>query len=363
MASSLTSVAISTRKSIRYGIFFIIFLTISRILLGFAITIYNTAVPKPPPPPTVRFGRLPTILFPKLTQQLPTMQYKLDTITGGLPSFPTQAKVYSMPPYATTLVSSDDARRKATALGFTSEPIELSNVLYRYASTKVPSTLEMNIVNGAFSISYNLAADSSPLSDLPPSKEVAVASATQILSQAGIPVTDLNGEAQNQFLKVEGQNLVRAISLSEADLTLISLMRHDVDKLPSVTADPFRGNVWLIFSGARERDKQIVAAQYRHFQLDETRFETYPIKTAQQAFEDLKNGKGYIANLGLNVNGEITIRSVSLAYYDPDTVSSFYQPVIVFKGDGEFVAYVPAVTSAFYTEASPAPTTEASPTP
>jgi len=71
------------------------------------------------------------------------------------------------------------------------------------------------------------------------------------------------------------------------------------------------------------------------------------LKTAQVAFEDLKVGKGYIANIGLNKDGKVVIRRIYLAYFDPNIPSSFYQPVIVFEGDRSFLAYVPAITDAY----------------
>jgi hypothetical protein len=359
MAANLTTIAISTRRVVRYGIFFVIFLTIARGVLAVGVNIYNAVVPKPPPAPTVRFGKLPSIPFPAPTQDLPTFNYTVETTTGSLPAFPTQVRVYLMPPYTSTLFSADDAKKNAAALGFTATPLELSPVLYRYASQKVPSILEMNIVNGSFSISYNLAADSSPLSGLPPAPEVAAVQAKDLLAQSGVNVTDLTGPSKHEFLKVEGQNLVRALSLSDSNLIRINLFRKDMDTglvlepkvLPSVTLDPNRSNAWMILSGARDKERQLVAAQVRHFKIDEKRFETYPIKTAAVALEELKNGKGYIANLGLNKDGAVTIRRIYLAYFDPDNSSSlYYQPVIVFEGDREFFAYVPAVTSTYYGE-------------
>ena len=37
-----------------------------------------------------------------------------------------------------------------------------------------------------------------------------------------------------------------------------------------------------------------------------------------------------------------------LAYYDPDVHADFYQSVIVFEGDNNFTAYVPAIADQFY---------------
>jgi hypothetical protein len=254
-----------------------------------------------------------------------------------------------MPPYATNLFSFDNAQKKAKTLGFDGQPLQLSETLYRYASLSAPSTLEMNIVTNAFSISYNLEANPSPLTQIPLTPDAASTQIKQVLSSASLLPEDIsNGTTTSEFLKVEGQNLVHAISLSDSNFVRVSLRRKDYSKLPAVTGDPNKGTVWFIVAGGGDKIKSIIAAQYRYYPIDEKKFETYPIKTPAQALEELKAGQGYIANLGINQDGNVTIRDVSMAYFDSEEEMQFYQPVYVFKGDREFIAYVPAVTAQYY---------------
>lgn len=102
------------------------------------------------------------------------------------------------------------------------------------------------------------------------------------------------------------------------------------------------------FTPGKRLKRQVVAGEYRYFPIDQTQVSTYPLKTAKEAYDNLVNGKGYIADLGLNTNGKIIIRKIYLANYDPDTQTDFFQPIVVFEGDNGFVAYVPAVTDAYY---------------
>ena len=198
-----------------------------------------------------------------------------------------------------------------------------------------------------------MAADSTPLDTRAPDIQTATSAVTQALGKADAFPEDLSGPVTHEFLRVEGQNLVRALALSDAQLTRINLFRKPVViseeiNYPTVTANPKEGNIWFIVSGARDAGKTLIAGEYRYFAMDPTKVETYPVKTADVALEDLKTGRGYIANLGLNTSGKVTVREIFLAYYDPNVPYSFYQPVVVFKGDGEFVAYVPAVTNKYY---------------
>ncbi|MEE9315610.1 MAG: hypothetical protein V3U97_00710 [bacterium] len=130
----------------------------------------------------------------------------------------------------------------------------------------------------------------------------------------------------------------------------INFFRKSFDNLPSKTPDPKKANVWFMVSGAREREKQIVASEFHYFSVDEDQSATYPIKLAREAWEELAAGVGYIANLGDNSEGDIVIRRVYLAYYDPGLETEFYQPRVVFEGDREFVAYIPAITAEYYGE-------------
>ncbi len=145
--------------------------------------------------------------------------------------------------------------------------------------------------------------------------------------------------------------MVEAISQSEANLIKVNLYREEYgpqdNTLPNVTLDPKEANVWFMLTGSGKNQK-IIAGEYHHFEIDTEKQSTYPIKTAQQAWNDLQEGKGFVASLGNNPDNVITIRKVYLAYFDPAQYTQFYQPVVVFEGDNGFVAYVPAVTDEFY---------------
>jgi hypothetical protein len=364
MAATLTDISIKTRKTVRYFIYFIIFYFVARFLLTTSVKLYKRLFPKGPPPPTVGFDRLPAINFPAVTETLPQMDYKLEIASGALPDLPTQIKVYYMPKPTAKLSSFDESRAKAQALGFTSEPIQVTPTLYRFNNPQTPNTMEINIITGAFSTSFNLAADPSPLDALPPSPENAVSIAKDYLQSAGTMPGDLTGPATPEFLKVEGQNLVSALSLSDADLVKVNLFRKNFgvvlsEKNKSEITDPGYlslppnpkiGNIWLILAGKGTSQSSLIGSEFHYYSVDEEKFETYPLKSSSQAFEELKASKGYIANLGLNKEGKVTIRKVYLAYYDPNEPAQFFQPIIVFEGDNNFFAYVPAVTADYYGE-------------
>ncbi|HSX48801.1 MAG TPA: hypothetical protein VLE44_00915 [Candidatus Saccharimonadales bacterium] len=347
--ATLTQAAITTRKIVRYSIYLIIILIIGRIVLGLVVSVFKKVFPAPPPPPTVVFGKLPKLPFPD-RKDIPALTYTVQTPEGGLPQLAAQAKVYFMPSSKPDLLALDTAKQKAASLGFSTNAQAITQTLYKFSNSPIPSTLQMNIVTGIFSISYDLNADPTPLAQKPPTPEGAASIARNFLSQGALLPDDLSGQTTQEYLKVDNKRLVTAISLSEASLTKINLFRKDYDKLPSLTSNPNQANVWFILSGAQESGKQIIGVQYYYYPVDETQFATYPLKTSDIAMKDLQASKGYVANLGNNPSGSITVRRIYLAYYDSGTPMQFYQPVVVFEGDNGFVAYVPAVNATYYSE-------------
>jgi hypothetical protein len=205
--------------------------------------------------------------------------------------------------------------------------------------------LTLNINSGIFSISYDIASNPTIISGIPPTDEAAIAFYKGFL---GTFLDDdlRNGTGKAEYLKVEEGNFVPAISLSEADITKVSLFRKPLGqhKAPSVTAEMPESNVWALITG---RGNEIIAAEFHHFARDDTKSSTYPLITAEDAWGKLQNGEAYIANPGQN-QGAVIIRKVYLAYFDPSIYTDFYQPVIVFEGDNNFYGYVPAISSEYY---------------
>jgi hypothetical protein len=106
---SLTTVATNTRKTIRYSIYGIIILIIGRFALGIALNVFRSVFPKPPPAPTLAFGKLPKISFPD-QPNLPKFTFQLQTASGALPKLLTQSKIYFMHKSNVSLLSFDYAK-------------------------------------------------------------------------------------------------------------------------------------------------------------------------------------------------------------------------------------------------------------
>jgi hypothetical protein len=351
--ASLTEISLISRKVIRYSIYAIILIVIARYTISFGTVIYHKIFPPPPPKPTVAFGKLPVLPFPE--KPVSDLNFTLELPDGSLPVFTDQIEVYVMPQSQPNIKALDNSKLIASKLDFdpNGKPLveSIPNV-YVFPKKGYPSSLTMNIITGLFSVSYNINEDASILLDTPPGPEEAVKLAQGFISSANLFTDDLsNGTSTYEFLKIEAGNFIPAISLSDADIIKVNFFRKLYGKdgnIPPVTPKMPEANVWFYLAGGR--GKQIIAGEYHYLPINHDENSTYPLKTSESAWEELKEGKGFIANEGNNPDGNIVIRRVYLGYYDAGQYSEYYQPVVVFEGDNQFYAYVPAVTDEFYSK-------------
>lgn len=159
---------------------------------------------------------------------------------------------------------------------------------------------------------------------------------------------DLSRGKRNQiYLKYDKES--RQISTLEssegANMVELDYYREDVDVYPVVTTTYYNSPHYVI-AAMRGTSLDIVKAQVAYFERSKDQVGIYPLRTSDQAFEDLKTGKGMVISSS-QPDGEVKIKKVFLAYYDPDTYQEYMQPVYVFLGENKFVAYVMAVTDEY----------------
>ncbi len=344
---NLTQAALITRRIIKYGAFFLVFLIIAQFAWKIGFGVYRKFYPEKPPPPTVAFGRLPKLSFPA-QDGLPKFSYVLQTPTGVLPTLSSVSTVYFMPQNKASFLALEEGTDKAQRLGFSQTATSISETIYKFQDSESPISLDMNIVNKTFSISYNLSKTPELLTLRPESAQEAINTVTSYLSRANLLPADLSaGRKTSDFIKIEGGALVRATSLSEANFIRVNLFRADYNNLSVATPDRQRGNVWFLVSGDRSRDR-VIAGEYHYFPVSQDKSGTYPLKTAQMAWDELVAGQGFVIQPPSTGSGQVIVRRVALAYYDSGRPQEFLQPVVVFEGDGDFVAYVPAITPDYY---------------
>lgn len=342
---SLTYTAYTSRKLIKWGGIFVVGFTLTYMLASVAIAAYKIAHP-PYIPPDIKYGILPKTVFPEKTflKKNFTQQLANDTF----PKFADQAKVYIITRPDNTFLALEQDKNTAKALGFKSDPTQIKDGVYEFKNTTLNQTLTMNVLEGSFQMAYPYQSDQMLLNPTKmPTKEEAVNLAKDYLSGAGKLPDDLGGgENKISYWKIGNEGLKSVSSLSEANIVKVDFFRKTIGSdLKVMSAAVNSSSVSVLVSGSTVEGKQIVEVNYKYASIDRELYSTYPIKTVEEAWSDLVAGNYWPA---VDTSGNnVAIRNVYLAYFEPVSLTNYLQPIFVFEGDQNFVAYVPAVTDKY----------------
>lgn len=317
--------------------------------------LFKLIFPDKPPAPTVAYGQLPPILFPDSISDK-EFEYTLETVTGNLPVFQTdRLYVHTIVPAEPNLLNLEDARESVAKVNFTVGENSITDTVYQWTSReKADKKIIQNIVSKDFTVSSNFFSYPEVLtaSNLPTEEQAKLTAKTFLTSMNLFPPDIDEEKTTTQLLAIQNATIFPATSLSTAQLIRVDFFQKAVNELPILYPKPPFSTIHF-FIGGGENSGQVVQGQFYHQTISEESA-TYPIKTAQQAFEELKQGKGYIAAYYGSKN-TITINDVYLAYYMGEEKQQYLMPIIVFEGKEGFFAYVPAVLDEWIT-GSPQPT-------
>jgi len=316
------------------------------IAISLFIKLWNVikARSTPPPPPTVSFGKLPSLVFPQNIIDASSFTYFLNTLSGTLPGFPDRTTVYALVQAQPDLLALSNVKILVQKTAeFLPNPTPLSDILYQWKGNSPPwKIVTFNILTYDFDLTSSYLTDPTVLKTANLGDEnQAVSQAKQYLNLLSSYPGDIDeNKTTSSFFAITNGTLIPATSLSTAQIIRIDFFQNDVDKIP-VYYPKWPQSIMNVLIGSGDNLPQIVEAHYVHRTLTGNSG-TYPIKTAKEAFQELQNGNAYIASYkGSGKN--IGIRDISLGYYISDTTNQYLQPIIVFQGDDGFFAFVNAI--------------------
>lgn len=346
---TMTDATYYGRGFVKFGSIALVVMIIGRMLLNAAVAYWVATHPKPPPPPTSGYGKLPGLKFPELTTEVKPQSYTLESADGGFPDFGDRAKVFLMPKSPANLLADQKVKALAAKYDFNGSPQVLDTRTYRWTKSQpIEMTLQMDIQNDTFSLTSNyLSRPELLLNNQLPENFEAVTSVKGVLSGADMLPEDVATTAGKvSFLKAIGGILQPAVSLSDADFLQVDLTRNLIDaKYDFYGPDGSRSLISAIMTGSLAANSGVVELEYHYFPIDYAQVETYPIRTADQAWKVLQAGEGYVPKAGTQPTA--VVRSVTLGYYDDWQEQEYLQPIYIFEGDGGFMGYVSAVDPKF----------------
>ncbi len=351
---TLHTVTEDTKKTAKWGALGLIGIIVLFFVVRIGVGLRENFFPTPPPPPTVSFGKLPPLVFPKNAADK-KLTYIVNTITGGLPILTATASVYPIEKPQPNLLNLKRAQERAATVKFENQPEPLSDPWYVWSEQIPPfRKLILNIVSSNFTITSNFLNDPDSIlintnaPDAASSQTAAISFLSKLITfPRDIDVT----KTKTTLLAIENQQIVEASSPSTAHLVRVDFFQKNVDGLPIYYPRPPQSTMHLTLTGGRFNE-QVVEANFNHFNIEITSA-TYPIKTAEEAFKKLQEGNGYIASY-FGEENTMSIKKVFLAYYlgssptnDKDIPQSYLMPIFVFEGENGFFAYVSAITDAW----------------
>ncbi|MDO8582942.1 MAG: hypothetical protein Q7R51_00240 [bacterium] len=295
----------------------------------------------PPSPPQAAFGKLPEISFPNQSKE--NIKYSLDTLSGFLPSFPDRTKVYKITTNPPTLGALSRTREKVSQTGFTSNETRISQDVYQWPdpTSVLQRKITMNILSSDFTLSslYLTSQSLQKFTNLDEQNN-AIELATSFLKRMSLFASDIDPEKTKITLySVEKGTLVPISKISNTTIVKVNFFQKSLDGLPIYYEKSPESTISLII-GKENNGLKVVGARYFHKNISDIS-STYAIKSTSQAFDELRQGKGYIASKPQNA-AEIIIKKASLGYYIGENQDNFLMPIIIFEGD-DFLGYVSAV--------------------
>ncbi len=350
---TLTKVTKFGRSFIKYGTITLVVLMIIPTTLSAIVAIAKMLNPPPPPAPTVGFGKIPGPSFPTQTATHKPKSYTLETPTGDLPQFGDRSFVYLLKKNTANLLDNENAKKIAAMYTFTTEPEQLNGKTYRWTKLQpLRTTFDLDIIDHNFSYETDyLSHPELILETTLPSDFDAVQQVKSFLQVGGLLPNDMaSSSASIHYLKAIGGALKPALSVSDADFVSVSINRYPINNsFQFYTPDGNTGIIQALLTGGKTSES-LVSIKRSYFPADYDQEETYPLRTTANAWNTLQAGEGYIAQKGTDERA--VIRSVELGYYDSFEFQNYLQPIYVFKGDGGFIGYVPAISPEYLSQSS-----------
>lgn len=336
---NLTQTASVLRNVVKISAFMLVFLMVGRVFFTSLLAYIKSLNPPQQSPPTVGFKQLPAISFP--VQNNVPKTYQLETVGGKIPTFGDRAKVFFIPTAQASLTVVEKAKARAASMGYVFEPEVIDTRMYRWTITSpLLATLQMDILTGTFTITTNWASHPELLAQTQTINPTSLIDRVKsVLGQGGSLPSDLSaGPARTKLVKSIGGQLTGADSLSDADFLEVDLYRKLIDdKYSSVTVNGKEGPVHALVAP----DGTILDLSAKVYPVEYQIVETYPLLTSSVAWQKLSSGDGYVAQKG--TQDTAVVRTINLAYLEPDKETPFYRPVYVFEGDNGFVGLVDAL--------------------
>ncbi len=348
---TLTELSYYSRKFLPFFIlFFLVFLVLFYTVKLFFIYLQATKPKSVYLNPV--FGKIKKPLIDQASAGA-NLNFVLDTIEGVPVTATESAQVYFLPPSVTRFGYREKIFLMAKNLGF-----DTTKVTYKLLNDKEAvfndgkQKLTVDITNFNFSYEYDLSKQKQVFTNVViPSKSEIENKAINFMKTMGRYPDELaRGKTNLVYLNYNplGNVLYVPSAPEGANVVEVDFYREDIDSFPVVAPKYFNSQNFIIMT-FYEGGFKVLKAQIHFFEKSTDQSGIYPIKPGETAWNELVAGKGFIISPSLNQKDAV-VKKMFMAYLDQDIYQDYLQPVYVFLGDDNFVAYVPAITNDYLSD-------------
>ena len=357
---TLTELAFYLRRFFPLAVLGLIIL----LILYLTVKIVELTRPTTPlvvvPTPTPAFGQLVPIQIDSASPLPKDKQYVMDTLEGVPLTATSSARIFFVPKRTPNLGFREKVGVIAKALKFDegSTTSRLDTATDTYTLVDRTKRLVVNIDN--FNYTYSQEFDEQmrlALSSASMLNEDGVKTkAQEILRLLNRYPTDLAQGIQTvsyiAYREASGSAQASADIVQDpqiANMVAVDFFPPKISDIDTVTEDFVSSPSRVVFIPQNSKDDFVVKAQVQIFERSEDQNSSYPLKTGDQVFQDLQTGRGFLIQGSDALRGKtlVNIKKLYLAYLIPGYYTPYIQPVYVFIGEDNFVAYIPAVIDAW----------------
>ena len=349
---TLTEISYYSRKALPFVIIFFLVLLIMFYGIKLLVITFNKPIEDEVQLHTI-FNKIDRLDISNSTPSA-NLNFVLDTIEGEPITSTKSAEVFLLPASVSKFGYSQKIYLMAKAFGFDTEIVKhsLDGKIASFSNNYEELTIDITNFNFNYEYKYNKApkSETSLLLDthIPSNNEI-ISKAVDLLKSVNRYPEELSQGRTNIIYHKYNfvDNKLRTVeNPKEANVVEVDFYRPDINGLPVISPKYFtsRNYVIMVFYG---KDYRILKAEINFFEKSSDQIGIYPVKTGNQAYEDLKSGKGSIVS-GLQGEKDIILKKMFIGYYDPAVYQQYLQPIYVFLGNDDFVAYVPAIEDSWY---------------
>ncbi|MBP9797762.1 hypothetical protein KBC70_01300 [Candidatus Woesebacteria bacterium] len=333
---------------------FVVFIIFYLIISALITSISNRPVVVEYQPP---FGQLDPIVFSRKIDYPSDISFTLENLEGRPVTSTSSALVFPMLTSRTRFGYQQTIGYMARAVGVDIEktPYSIDALAAIYNDGVRKLTINITDYNFTFETDYNQIGEVFSTAVIPAENTIREEARSFMRQMNKFSSAFAQGRDNIIYLRYDQatQDFIVVKNPEDANVVEVDFFPPDVDVFPNVTPKYYNSQNYVTFV-FRPEGNVIIKAQVSNYAKDFANGGYYPLKTGDQAYQELIDRKATIVSTAKGSN-KIVIRDMFVGYYDPEVFQPYYMPVYVFLGDDGFVAYVSAVEDMYVKSLSATP--------